>query len=54
MRERASQLGSTLNIWSGVGVGTEIDVSLEGSIAYGQPPETSRFRLFRKKVGKKS
>ena len=53
MRERAAQMGAVLNIWSGAGAGTEIDVSIDGFIAYGQPPETSRFRLFRKKLGVK-
>jgi signal transduction histidine kinase len=51
MRERARQIGSKLMIWSGNGAGTEIEVSVPGSIAYGKPPETSRFRLFRTKVG---
>jgi signal transduction histidine kinase len=51
MRERARQIESKLMIWSGNGAGTEIEVSVAGSIAYGKAPETSRFRLFRKKVG---
>ena len=51
MRERARQIGAKLTIWSGVGAGTEIELSLEGSIAYGTPPGRSRLRLFRKKAG---
>ena len=35
MRERAKQIGAKLTIWSGVGRGTEIELRLEGSIAYG-------------------
>jgi signal transduction histidine kinase len=48
MRERARQIGSKLSIWSGVGMGTEIELAVAGSIAYREAPERSRFRLFRK------
>ena len=51
MRERARQIGAELTIWSRAGTGTEIELSLAGSIAYITPPSRSRFRLFRKKVG---
>ena len=50
MRERARQIGAKLNIWSGVGTGTEIDLSVPGSIAYRNSPDRSRLRLFRKKA----
>jgi signal transduction histidine kinase len=49
MRERAKQIGAELTIWSRPGTGTEIDLSLAGTIAYGTSPRRSRFRLFRKK-----
>ena len=49
MRERAGQIGAKLNIWSGVGAGTEIELSIAGSIAYGDTsPGRSRLRLFRR------
>ncbi len=51
MRERANQIGSKLTIWSGAGTGTEIDVSVAGSIAYSKPPARSRLWLFGKKAG---
>jgi signal transduction histidine kinase len=51
MRERARQVGADLNIWSRAGTGTEIDLSLAGSIAYGTSPRPSRLRIFGKKVG---
>jgi signal transduction histidine kinase/ligand-binding sensor domain-containing protein len=35
MRERAETMGTTLNIWSTMGAGTEIDLEIPGSIAYG-------------------
>jgi signal transduction histidine kinase len=35
MRERASQIGAKLSIWSGVSAGTEIELNIPGSIAYG-------------------
>jgi signal transduction histidine kinase len=51
MRERAKQIGAKLTIWSGGGSGTEIELNIEGPIAYGTPPGRSRLRLFRKKAG---
>ena len=36
MRERAAEIGAKLDIWSGEGTGTEIDLSIGGSIAYGK------------------
>jgi signal transduction histidine kinase/ligand-binding sensor domain-containing protein len=51
MRERARQIGASLDIWSGGGTGTEIDLSIPGSIAYGNPTRRSRLQLFRKKAG---
>jgi signal transduction histidine kinase len=35
MRERAGQIGARLDIWSQVGAGTEVDLSIPGSVAYG-------------------
>jgi len=34
MRERARQIGAECTIWSGVGTGTEIELSIPGAIAY--------------------
>jgi signal transduction histidine kinase len=51
IRERARQIGAALTIWSRSGSGTEIELSLAGSIAYGTALRRSRFRLFQKKVG---
>jgi signal transduction histidine kinase len=50
MRERARQAGASLDIWSSAGSGTEIDLSLPGSIAYGKSTTRSRLQLLRKKV----
>ena len=36
MRERAADIRAKLDIWSGAGTGTEIDLSIPGSIAYGE------------------
>ncbi len=47
MRERASQIGAKLNIWSAIRAGTEIDLSVAASIAYGKLPSRSRLSLFR-------
>jgi signal transduction histidine kinase len=49
MRERARQIGAQFTIWSGAGTGTEIEVTIPGSIAYRSLPRP-RFRWFRKKA----
>jgi signal transduction histidine kinase len=49
MRERARQVGGKLEIWSRPGAGTEIELSITGSIAYHAPTGRLRFRLFRRK-----
>jgi signal transduction histidine kinase len=49
MRERAQQIGAQLDIWSEVGAGTEVELRIPGSIAYGTPRSRASFRLFRKK-----
>ncbi len=51
MRERATQIGAQLNIWSGAGAGTEIELSIPGAIAYGTSPARTSFWLFRRKEG---
>jgi signal transduction histidine kinase len=51
MRERASQVGGKLDIWSRPGAGTEIDLSIAGSIAYRTSTGRRRFRIFGEKVG---
>jgi signal transduction histidine kinase/ligand-binding sensor domain-containing protein len=50
MRERAAQIGAKLNIWSGLGAGTEIELSIPGAIAYGTSPGRPRFWPFPGKV----
>ena len=51
MRERATQIGADLIIWSREGSGTEIELRIPGSIAYVAPSRRSRLRLFRTKAG---
>ena len=51
MRERARQIGATLDIWSGGGTGTEIDLGIPGAIAYSKSKGRPLLQLFRKKVG---
>ena len=53
MRERAKRIGAQLEIWSEQGVGTEIQLSIPGPVAYGADPGR-RFRLFSRKVGTSS
>jgi len=49
MRERAQHIGAQLEIWSQAGVGTEVDLSIPGTIAYAVSSGRSGFRLFRKR-----
>jgi signal transduction histidine kinase len=49
MRERARQIGAKLTVWSGAGDGTEIELSIAASVAYGASLNRSRLRLFEKK-----
>jgi signal transduction histidine kinase len=41
MRERAEQIGARLDIWSELGAGTEVDLSVPGAIAYGTNGKTT-------------
>jgi signal transduction histidine kinase len=38
MRERAQEIGAQLDIWSQTGAGTEVELRVPGSIAYGISP----------------
>ena len=49
IRERAKQIGAELTIWSRLGSGTEIELSLAATTAYGAPARPSRFRLSKRK-----
>jgi signal transduction histidine kinase len=50
MRERANRIGGRLDVWTGKGAGTEIELSIPGSIAYGRSPGRTVRGLFRKKA----
>jgi signal transduction histidine kinase/ligand-binding sensor domain-containing protein len=50
IRERAKQIGAELTVWSELGAGTEVELSIPGSIAYEASPTRPRFRLFRKRT----
>lgn len=39
MRERAERIGARLHLWSEPGVGTEVELRIPGSVAYGAPSE---------------
>jgi signal transduction histidine kinase len=39
MRERAQQIGAQLDMWSQAGAGTEVELRIPGSIAYGKKKE---------------
>ena len=49
IRERARQIGAQLEVWSELGAGTEVELSIPGSIAYEVFPTRARFRIFRKR-----
>jgi len=48
VRERAQQIGATLDFWSEVGAGTEAELRVPAGIAYEKVPDRPRFRLYRK------
>ena len=50
MKERAKRMGAQFDIWSKPGAGTELELSLPGSIAYEPSPRRPGFKLFRKKA----
>jgi signal transduction histidine kinase/ligand-binding sensor domain-containing protein len=50
MRERARRIGGKLDVWTASGAGTEVELSIPASIAYGTSPGRSVLRLFRKKT----
>jgi hypothetical protein len=52
MRERAKRIGGKLDVWTGTGAGTEIELSVPGSIAYGTSPGRSFLGLVRKKAAR--
>jgi signal transduction histidine kinase len=52
MRERARRIGGKLDVWSGNGAGTEIELSIPGSIAYWTSPGRTVLGLFHKKAPK--
>jgi signal transduction histidine kinase/ligand-binding sensor domain-containing protein len=49
MRERAEQIGGKLDIWNGPKTGTEIELSLDGSIAYREPARRPFWSMLRKR-----
>jgi signal transduction histidine kinase len=51
MRERAKQVGGKLDFWSRAGAGTELEISIPGSIAYRTSSARSLFPLFGRKQG---
>jgi signal transduction histidine kinase len=50
MRERTKQIGAQLTVWSELGAGTEVELSIPGSVAYEVLPARARFRLFPKRT----
>jgi signal transduction histidine kinase len=50
MRERAKQIGAQLEVWSELGAGTEVELSIPGSIAYEATGTRGGFRFFRKRT----
>jgi ligand-binding sensor domain-containing protein/two-component sensor histidine kinase len=50
MRERAKRIGGKLDVWTESGAGTEVELSIPGSIAYGTTAGRTVLGLFRKKA----
>jgi signal transduction histidine kinase len=51
MRERAKQFGAQLDVWSKLGAGTEVELSIPGSVAYEASATRAGFQLFRRRTG---
>jgi len=51
MRERAKSFGGKLEVWSEHGAGTEIELTVPASIAYGRFKGRRRFSFLRRKTG---
>ena len=49
MRERTKRIGGQLEVWSEHGVGTEMELTIPATIAYGDRVGR-RMRLFKSKV----
>jgi signal transduction histidine kinase len=52
MRERAKRIGARLDLWSDAGAGTEAELTVPASVAYGTSSSGPGFRRFRKKAAK--
>jgi ligand-binding sensor domain-containing protein/signal transduction histidine kinase len=48
IRERAQLIGATLDIWSEVGAGTEVQLTVAASVAYQKISKPSGFRVFKR------
>ena len=53
MRERAKSIGGQLELWSEQGAGTEVELTIPASVAYGSGARR-RFRLLKQKTGTNS
>ena len=49
MHERSKGIGGQLDVWSERGAGTEVELTIPASVAYGRHPGR-RFRLFKRKA----
>jgi len=50
IRERATQIGAQLQVWSKLGAGTEVELNIPGSVAYEGSATRTGFHLFRKRT----
>jgi signal transduction histidine kinase len=49
MRERAKHIGARLDFWTAQGAGTEAELTVPATVAYGTSANNPGFKLFRKK-----
>jgi signal transduction histidine kinase len=54
MRERAKVVGGHLDVWSDVGSGTEVELTIPASAAYATGRARGRWSLFTRKAGTNS
>jgi signal transduction histidine kinase len=54
MRERAKRIGGQLEVWTEHNAGTEVELIVPGSIAYGSSSEDTGFQLFGRETKRKA
>jgi signal transduction histidine kinase len=52
IRERAERIGASVEFWSELGKGTEVELAIPAAVAYESTRDSYRAKLFRKVTGR--